>query len=133
MPFKSKAQQRFMYATHPKGVDLKEWAESTDFKHLPEKKKEAALDALIARCLASPQEKVASIEYPALEYFKLAHKLTGEERKHISKGNFALPGRRYPIEDENHARNALARASGKSVEGAVRAAVHSKYPGIGKE
>jgi hypothetical protein len=39
MPFRSKAQQRFLYATHPKGVDLKEWSEHTDFKHLPEKAK----------------------------------------------------------------------------------------------
>lgn len=37
MPFKSKAQQRFMFANKPKGVDLKEWASHTDFKGLPEK------------------------------------------------------------------------------------------------
>jgi len=37
MPFRSKRQQRFMYATKPEGVDLKEWAEKTDFKKLPEK------------------------------------------------------------------------------------------------
>lgn len=37
MPFRSKRQQRFMYATKPKGVDLKEWAEKTDFDKLPEK------------------------------------------------------------------------------------------------
>lgn len=42
MPFKSKAQQRFLYA-HPEKVGgkkaLKEWSDSTDFKSLPEKKK----------------------------------------------------------------------------------------------
>ena len=75
---------------------------------------------------------------PALDYFdklshKLGHVLDAAERKHIAPGSFALPGRRYPIEDESHARNALARASGKSVEGAVRAAVHAKYPGIGEK
>lgn len=37
MPFRSKKQQRFMYATKPKGVDLKEWADETDFSKLPEK------------------------------------------------------------------------------------------------
>lgn len=37
MPFKSKRQQRFMYATKPEGVDLEEWAEETDFDKLPEK------------------------------------------------------------------------------------------------
>lgn len=38
MPFKSKAQARFMFANHPKGVNLKEWADKTDWKGLPEKK-----------------------------------------------------------------------------------------------
>lgn len=60
-------------------------------------------------------------------------KLTTAARKNISSKNFALPGKRaYPIEDKSHARNALARASGKSVEGKVRAAVHRKYPEMGK-
>ena len=36
MPFKSKAQQRFMFAEHPKMA--KEWADKTpDIKVLPEK------------------------------------------------------------------------------------------------
>jgi len=61
--------------------------------------------------------------------------LTAKARNAISDKNFALPGRRYPIEDASHARNALARVSqhGSSEEKAkVRARVHSKYPGIGK-
>lgn len=41
MPFKSKAQQRFLHA-HPEKVGgegkLKEWDESTDFSTLPEHK-----------------------------------------------------------------------------------------------
>lgn len=37
MPFRSKRQQRFMYANKPKGVDLKEWAEKTDFEKIPER------------------------------------------------------------------------------------------------
>ena len=37
MPFRSKKQQRFMYATKPKGVDLEEWAKGTNFSKLPEK------------------------------------------------------------------------------------------------
>ena len=41
MPFKSKAQQRFLEA-HPEKVGgrrkLKEWEQATDFKSLPEKK-----------------------------------------------------------------------------------------------
>ncbi len=38
-------------------------------------------------------------------------KLTTATRKKIPTSEFALPGRRYPIEDEAHARNALARVS----------------------
>ena len=63
-------------------------------------------------------------------------KLTDKARKAIPKKNFALPGRRYPIEDPNHARNALARVSqhGTPQEKAeVRAKVHEKYPSIGKQ
>lgn len=41
MPFKSKAQQRFLYA-HPEKIGgkkaLKEWSAATDFKSLPEHK-----------------------------------------------------------------------------------------------
>lgn len=58
-------------------------------------------------------------------------KLTAKARKAIPKKDFALPGGRYPIEDKSHARNALARASGKSVESTVRAKVKAKYPDIG--
>jgi hypothetical protein len=61
-------------------------------------------------------------------------KLTAKARKRIPKKNFALPGGRYPINDANHARNALARVSqhGTPEEKArVRAKVHNKYPGIG--
>lgn len=38
-------------------------------------------------------------------------KLTAEERDALPASAFALPGRRYPIPDASHARNALARAS----------------------
>ena len=63
-------------------------------------------------------------------------KLTTKARKKIKTSNFALPGRRYPIHDASHARNALARVSqfGTPAEKAkVRAAVRRKYPGIGKK
>jgi len=62
-------------------------------------------------------------------------KLTAATRKAIPKGEFALPGRRYPIEDVSHARNALSRVSGNGTpaeKATVRAAVHSEYPGIGE-
>lgn len=58
-------------------------------------------------------------------------KLTAKTRNAIPTKEFAGPDRSYPIQDASHARNALARASGKAVEGRVRAAVHHKYPNIG--
>ncbi len=59
-------------------------------------------------------------------------KLNAAARKKIPKKDFAGPDGSYPIENKSHARNALARASGKPVEARVRAAVHRKYPDIGK-
>lgn len=62
-------------------------------------------------------------------------KLTTTGRKHIKAENFALPGKRYPIHDMAHARNALARVSqyGTPAEKArVRKAVYAKYPSLKK-
>jgi hypothetical protein len=62
-------------------------------------------------------------------------KLTAARRNALSEKSFALPGRRYPIEDRSHAANALARVSqhGTAHEKAeVRAKVHAKYPSMGK-
>jgi len=62
-------------------------------------------------------------------------KLTVAARREIPKSEFALSGGRYPIEDENHARNALARVSQHGTEeekARVRAAVHARYPHIGQ-
>ena len=56
--------------------------------------------------------------------------LTAKTRNAIPGKDFAGPDRSYPIEDKSHARNALARASGKPVEGRVKAAVKRKYPSI---
>ena len=62
--------------------------------------------------------------------------LTTKKRNSLPGGSFALPGRRYPIEDPNHARNALARVSqhgSPEEKEEVRSKVHSRYPGIGKK
>ena len=63
--------------------------------------------------------------------------LTPRARKSLPTSAFAIPGTRsYPIHDADHARNALARVSqfGTSAQKAqVRAAVASRYPGIGGE
>ena len=63
-------------------------------------------------------------------------KLKAKQRNALPDSAFALPGRRYPIHDESHARNALSRVSqyGTSEEQSkVRAAVHRRYPNIGRE
>lgn len=62
-------------------------------------------------------------------------KLTTERRDAIPSGDFGLPGRRYPLNDANHARNALSRAAqnaSPAEQAEIRAKVHAKYPGIGK-
>ena len=60
-------------------------------------------------------------------------RLTAAGRNKIAAKNFAGPDRSYPIEDASHARDALARSSGKPVAARVRAAVERKYPGMGKK
>lgn len=63
-------------------------------------------------------------------------KLTAKERKKLPTREFAGPDRSYPIQDKSHARNALARVSQHgtpAVKKKVRAAVHKKYPSIGKK
>jgi len=62
-------------------------------------------------------------------------RLSTQERKGLAASSFAEPGKRaYPINDESHARNALARVAqhGSPAEKTqVRAAVHRRYPDIG--
>ena len=38
-------------------------------------------------------------------------KLTAKQRKALSPSQYALPGKRYPVNDRAHAANAKARAS----------------------
>jgi len=58
-------------------------------------------------------------------------KLTYAKRESLSKSDFVFPKtRRYPIEDAAHARDALARSSGKPEHVAVVAAVRRKHPEI---
>ena len=60
-------------------------------------------------------------------------KLTTDERNDLPNSDFALPGGHYPIHDENHARNALARVSqfgSEREKTIVRAKVKARYPNI---
>jgi hypothetical protein len=63
-------------------------------------------------------------------------KLSTTARKELSTKSFAEPDKRkYPIENEAHAKNALSRVSqfGSAAEKTkVKRAVKKKYPAIGK-
>jgi hypothetical protein len=62
-------------------------------------------------------------------------RLTTKQRNALPSQSFALPGRRFPIADKSHARNALARVSqfgSPSEKAAVRSKVASRFPGIGQ-
>lgn len=57
--------------------------------------------------------------------------LTAKARKALPSSAFVFPDdRRYPIQDISHARNALARSSGKPEEAKVKKAVYAKYPSL---
>ena len=63
-------------------------------------------------------------------------KLTTKERKRLPGKEFALKGGRYPINDANHARNALARAAqhaSPSERKTIERKVHAKFPSIGRK
>lgn len=58
-------------------------------------------------------------------------KLTSAKRKKLPTSEFVEKGaRKYPIPDATHARDALARSSGKPERAAVVAAVRRKFPEI---
>lgn len=59
--------------------------------------------------------------------------LSAAERKALPASAFVFPSKRaYPIHDLAHARDALARSSGKPEAAAVRAAVYRRYPQLRK-
>jgi hypothetical protein len=64
-------------------------------------------------------------------------KLSTAARKAIPAKDFAEPDKRkYPIENEAHARNALTRVAQSGTSGEkskVNAAVKKKYPSIGQK
>lgn len=61
-------------------------------------------------------------------------KLNAKKRNALPSKDFAVPGRKYPVNDRSHARNALARVAqhGSPKEKAeVKAKVKEKYPSMG--
>lgn len=86
--------------------------------------------------VASPVAAPRPMTTPGVPTMAEGGRLSAAQRKAMPSGEFALPGGRYPINDANHARNALARVSqngSESEQAKVRGAVHRKYPGIGKK
>jgi hypothetical protein len=60
-------------------------------------------------------------------------RLTSRGRKRMKAAKFALPGKRYPISDAAHARNALARVAQHGTPAQrqkVRRKVKARFPGI---
>jgi hypothetical protein len=60
-------------------------------------------------------------------------RLKAKTRNNLPAKDFAGPDRSYPINDMNHARDALARVSefgAPELKAAVRAKVAKKFPGI---
>lgn len=63
-------------------------------------------------------------------------KLTTKKRNSLPTKDFAVPGRKYPVNDKSHARNALSRVSANGSpeqKKEVRAKVAKKFPGMEKK
>jgi hypothetical protein len=79
-------------------------------------------------------DKVCFVTCP--KYFQeenrsIMAKLTTAARKKLPKSDFVEKStRKYPIHDAAHARDALARSSGKPEHASVVAAVKRKFPKI---
>ena len=62
--------------------------------------------------------------------------MDAKQRNALPNSDFAGPDRSYPVQNENHARSALSRVAANgspALQSKVRAKVHSRYPGIGKQ
>lgn len=59
-------------------------------------------------------------------------KLTAKKRNSLPASDFAGPDRSFPVNDKNHAKNALARASQfhPELKAKIKAKVAKKFPGI---
>ena len=92
-----------------------------------------AMPAAQTATAATPMPAPAQQGIPGMKH---GGPLSAKQRHALPASSFALPGERYPINDPNHARNALARVSqhgSPEEKSRVRAAVHRRYPGIGEK
>lgn len=60
-------------------------------------------------------------------------RLTAATRKKLPASTFAGPNRSFPLPDISHGRAALSEAHNAADPGAIRAAVHRKFPSIGQK
>ena len=56
--------------------------------------------------------------------------LKSKDRAKLSKSQFCMPDRKYPVPDRAHAANALARAKQQGVYDDVKPCVCDKYPDL---
>lgn len=158
MPFASRAQQRYLYAKKPKGVNLKEWSAKTDFTKLPEKKiKKAsdlalALGALVLEKAASAEARevgdlvVAGVLYPGMRAEKTAgFKSIGALADWLLKKGFrgAAKGLTHPLRNPGayfhygvqKPYKFLAQATGMNIpaEEAVLSSLIGKNPSLAKD
>jgi len=60
-------------------------------------------------------------------------KLTTKKRNKLPEKDFAVKGRKYPVEDRGHAKAALSRVAHNGTpaeKAAVKKKVHAKFPGM---
>lgn len=87
------------------------------------------VDDDVATLLEHVDEEVLEVFLAAEEHGLDMAVLNAKQRKNLPPTSFVFAkGKRYPIHDLAHARNALARSSGKPEEAAVKAAVYRKFP-----
>lgn len=87
-------------------------------------------------CVALGEDEFKLLEHIDLDELAIIYEgrvdlavMSAKARKQLKPSDFVFPKeRRYPIQDLAHARNALARASGKPEEATVKAAVYKRYP-----
>lgn len=92
-----------------------------------------ALAATFEDCTPKPLGQIVALSRTHKEFVALSV-LTSKTRAKLSASDFAIPEtRKYPIQDEKHAKNALARVAQHGTpeeKKKVRAAVKRRYPDI---
>jgi len=130
MPFKSKAQQRFLEssASPLTSAQKREWERATDFKRLPERKSmKTEHEAHVYDWRKGGQQERPKPAKKKKAAPGSGGELTAAKRKALAKSTFGLPGeRKYPMPDKSHAANAKARATQMVKKGKLSSAAKAK-------